>query len=442
MQDDRPAQHALRAHYTLFVLLLAYILSFIDRNVMAVMVGPIQQELSISDTQFGLLHGLAFALFYALLGIPIARMADTRNRRNLITIGIGFWSLMCILCGFMKNYVGLFAARMGVGVGEAALSPPAYSLLSDLYPGKQLSLAMAIYSMGIPLGGGAAYMIGSWVYGVFAAADPIVLPYVGVMAPWQLTFISVGAPGVLVVLLMLPIREPVRKGRMQDAGSDAPSQLSVAQVASYIASQWKVYGAIIGSMSALTALGYAIMSWYPESLIRRFGVDRGTTGALFGQLFIIAGITGSLFGGWLAMHLQKKGYADANLRALIIIASGWALFGVLAPLMPTFDLAIWMICPVLFFLSSNTGIAVAGLQMVTPNEIRAQVSAIFVLCLNLVGLGVGPVAVGVFTDYIFQDAAKLHYSLLLLTVLACPLAILCAGLGLKHYRAALDATFR
>lgn len=427
-----------QANYTLFILLLAYILSFIDRNVLAVLVGPIRTAFSLSDTQFGLLHGLAFTIFYAFLGIPIARLADARNRRNLVTVGIAFWSLMCCACGLTKNYLGLFAARMGVGVGEAALSPPAYSMLSDLFPARRLPLAMAIYSMGIPIGSGMAYMVGGWVYGYFASADPVIFPVFGEMAPWQLTFLAVGAPGFLVALLMLPIREPVRKGKLRSTTRDQAPQLSLRQVAAYIISRWKVYGAIFSSISAMAAMGYATMSWYPESLIRRFDIDRSVVGALFGQIFIVAGVAGSLFGGWLATHLQKRGYQDANLRVLAIIAAVWLIPGVLAAFMPTLTLALWMAVPILFFLSSTTGVAVAGLQMVTPNEIRAQVSAVLVLAINVMGLGFGPVIVGLFTDYIFRNEAQLHYSLLLLTLIGCPAAALCAATGLKHYRASLQ----
>ena len=438
MQTNNSHPQSGQAYYALFVLLLAYILSFIDRNVLAVLVGPIREELSISDTQFGLLHGLAFAVFYTFLGIPIARMADKRNRRNIVTIGIGFWSLMCCACGLTKNFAGLFVARMGVGVGEAALSPPAYSMLADLFTGKRLPLAMAIYTMGIPVGGGMAYMIGGWVYGYFSSVDPIVFPVFGEMAPWQLTFISVGAPGFLVVLLMLPIREPLRKGKLYSAPSGATAQLSLSEVLAYIVSRGKVYGAIFGSMSALAMLAYATMSWYPESLIRRFAVDRSTTGAVFGQAFIVAGITGALFGGWLASYLQKRGHDDANLRVLIIIAVLWMIPGILSTFMPTFELALMMIFPALFFLSSYSGVAIAGLQLITPNEIRAQVSAVLVLVTNIAGLGLGPVAVGFSTDYIFSNESQLHYSLLLLTALTCPLAAIWAGTGLKHYRTALS----
>lgn len=426
--------------YALLILLLAYILSFIDRNVMAVLVGPIREDFAISDTQFGLLHGLAFALFYTFLGIPIARAADSKNRRTIITIGITFWSLMCGLCGLMKNFTGLFLARMGVGLGEAALSPPAYSMLSDLFSAKRLPIALAIFTLGIPIGGGMAYMVGGWVYGYFSATSPVVLPIVGELASWQLTFIAVSLPGFLVALLMLPIKEPTRKGKLLSERGDAASQLSIPQVLAYILARKNVYGAIFGSISAMAVLGYATMSWYPESLIRRFGVDRSILGPQFGQLFIIAGIMGSLFGAWLVSYLQKKSYRDANMRMIVIAATAWFFPGVLAPLAPTYELALWMAFPALFLLSSYVGVSIAGLQLVTPNQLRAQVSAILVFTTNLMGLGLGPVIVGFFTDYLFANDAYLHYSLALLTAIASPIAAIWAGLGLKYYRAALKET--
>lgn len=208
-----------QANYALFVLLLAYILSFVDRNVMAVLIGPIRQQFDISDFQYSLLHGFAFSMFYIALGLPIARLADRRSRKWIITIGVLLWSIMTCLCGLAKSFSSLFLARIGVGVGEAALSPPAYSLLADFFSPEKLPRAMAIYTLGITLGGGLAYIIGGAVHQHFAATGGTTLPLVGHVQAWQVTFIVVGLPGVLVVGLLSFMQEPAR-------GATAPAQSS------------------------------------------------------------------------------------------------------------------------------------------------------------------------------------------------------------------------
>jgi MFS family permease len=199
-----------QANYALLVLLLAYILSFIDRNAMAVLVGPIRADFDISDFQYSLLHGFAFSMFYIFLGLPIARLADRGSRKSIITIGVFFWSLMTCLCGVAQSFKMLFIARMGVGVGEAALSPPAYSLLSDYFSSEALPRAMAIYTLGITLGGGLAYIVGGGVYEYFLLHGSPVLPLLGELRPWQLTFIVVGLPGFLLVALLSLIHVKVR----------------------------------------------------------------------------------------------------------------------------------------------------------------------------------------------------------------------------------------
>ena len=438
MSENGHSQDSVHSTYALFVLLLAYILSFIDRNVMAVLIGPIREDFAINDTQFGLLHGLAFALLYTTVGLPIARLADTKSRRNIITLGVFFWSLMTCWCGVAKSFTGLFFARMGVGLGEAALSPPAWSMIADLFSPKRLPIAMSLLTMGVPIGAGMAFIVGGWVYGYFIAADPVILPIVGQLGAWQLTFIAVGIPGFLVVLLLLPIREPIRMGKLQSAGEVDPPQLSIPEVLAYVKSRKQLYGTIFGSISLLTILGYATMTWYLESMIRSFGAEREVLGPQMGQMFIIAGIAGALSGGWFASYLQNKGYRDANMRIIVIAAILWIIPGVLAPLAPNAEIGLWAISPVLFLLSSYIGVAIAGLQLVTPNQMRSQLSAVLVLTTNLVGLGLGPVIVGFFTDFVFGNEADLRYSLSLLAAIACPLAAIWAGVGLKHYRAALE----
>ncbi len=198
--------------YVVFVLTLAYTCSFIDRQILTLLIEPIRRDLHISDTQVSLLGGLAFTIFYTTLGIPLARLADQTHRRNLMAIGLGFWTLMTWVCGASKGFWGLFAGRVGVGVGEAALSPAAFSLLSDYFPPKRLARAISVYSTGVYFGGGLALMIGGSVIRAVSSAPSLQLPMVGEIYAWQYTFFVVGAIGLPILLLMFTIREPKRRG--------------------------------------------------------------------------------------------------------------------------------------------------------------------------------------------------------------------------------------
>lgn len=289
------AYTAKQANMALVLLLLAYVLSFIDRNVMAVLIGPIRQDFDISDFQYSLLHGFAFSMFYIALGLPIARLADRYPRLNIISIGIVVWSAMTVACGLVKNFGTLFVARMGVGVGEAALSPAAFSIFSDVYSPEKLPKATAVYSLGITLGGGLAYILGGAIYEYFVAFEPIQAGFLGEIKAWQLTFIAVGLPGFVVALALKLLPEPPRQ---QSELTPASTGLPLSEVWSFFKSNARLYVGIIGSMSLMSVVGYGVMAWYPEMLIRIYDVDRSVAGTQFGTVFIIAGSIGTLAGGW------------------------------------------------------------------------------------------------------------------------------------------------
>jgi MFS family permease len=426
------------ANYALFVLLLAYILSFVDRNVMAVLIGPIREEFAISDFQYSLLHGFAFSMFYIALGLPIARWADRGNRKWIIGLGVFIWSIMTCLCGLARNVTTLFLARVGVGIGEAALSPPAYSLLADLFPAEKLARAMAVYTLGITLGGGLAYIIGGNVYQHFAASGGAVLPLFGPVSAWQVTFIAVGLPGLLVVGLLSFIHEPRSTGRDRSPTRGTVKQPTLGEVAAQLRQHRRAYLGLIGAMSMLAVLGYGTMAWYPEFLIRSFGMDRASAGSQFGMLFIVAGSLGAIAGGWSVQPLARRGYRDAPMRVILACALLWLLPATLGPLAPTADVAVLAAAPILFFLNAYFGVGIAGIQLITPEPMRAQVSALMLFCTNLFGLALGPSAVALLTDFAFGDDAMLRYSLLALPLLVCPLAAVLVLQGQADYRAALS----
>jgi len=428
-----------QANYALLVLLLAYILSFVDRNAMAVLVGPIREDFDISDFQYSILHGFAFSMFYIFLGLPIARLADRGSRKTIITIGVFFWSLMTCFCGLAQSFKTLFLARVGVGVGEAALSPPAYSLLSDYFSEETLPRAMAIYTLGITIGGGLAYIVGGAVYQYFSTHGALSLPLIGELRPWQTTFIVVGLPGFLLVLLLSFITEPARRG--QDVAiAPANEGHSLGEIAAVLRSNWQAYSALILGVSLLSVLGYGTMAWYPEFLVRSHGMSRAEAGSMFGIIFIIAGSAGTIAGGWSAAPLARRGYSDANMRVVMWVAILWMAPAMAGPMLPSGAMALWAAVPVVFFLNSYFGVCIAALQVITPNRMRAQVSALLLFMTNLFGLALGPSLVASLTDFVFADDLALAKSLTVLPMVVCPLAAGLLAWGLKYYRAALAAS--
>ncbi len=421
-----------QAYYALGVLLAAYILSFIDRNVMAVLIGPIRQDLHISDFQYSLLHGFAFSMFYIVLGIPIARLADRTNRKWIVTIGIFFWSIMCCACGLARSVAMLFIARIGVGVGEAALSPPAFSMLSDLFPPEKQARAFGIYSLGVTVGGGLSAIVGGFVYQYFSTTGGATLPLLGQIGAWQMTFITVGAPGLIIVILLSLIREPERRTDRDPVATGTGT--SLREVWSYLKQHRRIYIGLMGSNALLTIMTYGMLAWYIEFLIRTYGMPREAAGLQFGLINIVVGSLGAIAIGWLVQPMVRRGIIDAPVRMMLIIAGLVLIPTALGPLSPTPTLAIVLACPTMFLLSGFYGPGMTALQMITPNRMRAQVSALSLFFANLFGLAFGPTVVAMLTDFVFRDDAALRYSLAVLPVVLCPIAGLLAYQALKPYR--------
>lgn len=418
--------------FILFLLLAAYILSFIDRNIMAILVGPIRADFNISDFEYGLLNGLAFSLMYTFLGIPLGWLADRKNRKNIIAVGTAFWSVMTFLCGMATGFTSLFLARVGVGVGEAALSPSAHSLLSDYFEARLLPVIMSIFTLGIPVGVGISYSLGGWVYGLFAGQEQILLPIIGVVKPWQLTFMLVGAPGLLLAGLIYLMHEPVRTGMAKL--SQAQQAFSFNEVFLFIKQEKRVYGGIYAGVACLAVLGYGFMLWFVAHMSRVYSVPEYEISKTFGVLYLVFGSLGTLFGAWLSAWLTRKGFIDAGVRTVMYVAALWLIPAIIAPLMPTMQWALILAAPCIFLLNAYFGVAIASLQLVTPNQMRAQVSAVLLFMGNVFGLAIGPAIIGFFSDTFFSGKHSLGYALSLCGLIFCPLALMCLSLSVKPYR--------
>ncbi len=432
--DNYPG--AVQAWSTVAILFLAYTLSFIDRQIITLLVGPIRADLGLSDFQFSLLHGFAFAIFFALLGLPVGRLADRYSRRAIIAWGVATWSFMTALCGLARNFPELFLARMGVGVGEATLTPSTYSLLSDAFPPDKLTRAVAVFSTGGTLGTGLAMIIGGAVIQLVAGAETTTVPLVGELATWRASFLIVGVPGLVVAAMLFLVPEPVRQGVLPVARQDR--QLPLREVASFLVARRGTYGTLFLTTSFMTALSAGFVMWYPTFLIRTHGYSMSEAGYSFGLLFALFGTLGVLAGGWLAGRWTARGHQDANMRVMVL-GSGLSLLPYIAgPQMPSAELAMALMAVAVFATQMIASVAVASTQLITPNQLRAQASAIFLLLINFIGFGLGGTTIAFFTDFLFTDDSALPRSMSLAAVLIAPACTWVYWRGLPAYRACLD----
>jgi MFS family permease len=420
------------AWYVVAVLLLAYTLSFIDRMILSLLVGPIRADLGISDTQMSLLMGFAFAIFYSALGIPLGWLADQRGRRGLIVAGVAAWSLMTAACALARSYGGLFLTRVGVGVGEATLSPAAYSMLGDYFPREKLGRAMAVYSIGVPLGSGIALVAGSLVVKFVTEGPRIVLPLLGAMEPWRLTFLWIGLPGLLVAaLIALTVREPRRMG--------AASEAARGEFAAFLKAHPAAIAAHFSGMSLVALVMYGAMAWIPQFLHRTYAMPVPQAGLWFGVATATCGACGLLLGGWMADSLYRRGYRDAHLRVIRLNAIVLLPLFVGMALAPTAPIALGLMILGMLLGTIHGGVAGAALQLITPNRLRARMVALYFLVANLVGLGLGPTAVALVTDRVFGDDAALRYGLAIVTAVALPISAIILSFGLKPFARAVAA---
>ncbi len=430
---DPPYPNPAYAWYVVGVLLLAYIFSFIDRQIISLLVTPIKKDLQISDTMIGLLGGPAFGIFYAFMGIPIGRLADSRSRRGIIMLGITVWSFATAACGIAKGYWMLFAARIGVGAGEAALSPPAYSLISDYFRPNKLGLALGVYGMGIYIGSGLAFIIGGFVTEIVADAPNLTLPIVGEVFAWQLTFFAVGLPGLLIVLLMKTVKEPVRRGLIPNAKS---ASVPLSELYEFVKGRRAAFATHFFGFAPISLIGYGSALWIPTYFERTF--DGFKVALPYGLIVLIFGPIGIVAGGWLADRWREQGISHSYIRVGAMAALVLLPVNVFLPLMPTKELAIIMLAPSAFFGAMPFGVAPAGIQAITPNRMRAQVSALYLLTVNLIGLGLGPVIIGASTDYIFKDESQLMYTLSLVGGITGIWAVIVLRMGFKPFGRAFD----
>jgi len=420
------------AWYVVAVLMLAYISSFIDRQVLTLLVKPLKRDFGVSDTQVGLLIGFSFAIFYTFLGIPIGRMADRKNRKRIIVWGIAIWSIMTALCGVTGSYNQLFLARVGVGIGEAALSPAAYSLITDLFPRQKLGTALGVYNIGVYLGSGLSILLVALILKLVSVEGTWSVPFFGDIYPWQSVFFTVGIPGLLIVaLIAFTIKEPERQNASKAA-------VSTQEVKSYFSANRQAILCLFFGIAFMAFASYATTSWTPTLLVRHYGLTEAQAGILLGSIITIFSTGGVIAGGRYSDRLSQRGQADAKMRVGFIgMALGVTLaliilgfFTLTSAPINGFVVLLALSC---FVTSMPYGAATAAVQEMIPAPMRATFSALFLFVVNLLGLGGGPLLVGVLNDKLFHDPNQVHLSLAITLVMAKGLSCLLLYIGLKPF---------
>lgn len=395
-----PYAGAAYRYYALALLTTAYVLNFLDRQILAILQEPIKRELHLSDSQLGLLTGFSFALFYVLLGLPIARWADRSIRRNIISLAVGVWSAMTTLCGLAQSYAQLLLARVGVGVGEAGGSPPAYSMISDMFPQKDRATAYGVYGMGVNLGILAGLLTGGWVNEYFG---------------WRVAFLVAGIPGVLLALILrVTVREPLRRSS-QASSADRPPP--VAEVLKLLWAR-RTFRHMVWGTSLLSFAAYGMFNWLPPFLVRSHGLTSGAIGTWLALILGVGGAFATLAGGYLSDRFGRRDVRWYSwVTAIAFAISIPSMIGAFT----LSDSTLVLLC--LIVPGSVAQICVPPLMAVThnlvDNRMRALSSAIVLFILNALGLGFGPLSVGMLSDALAASAGSdsLRQALLVLVPL-------------------------
>ena len=369
-------------YYVTGALTLAFTFNFLDRQILSILSEQIKAEFALSDTQLGLLMGWAFAIFYTFFGIGLARVADRTNRVNLISIAILFWSAMTALCAIAANYVQLFALRTMVGVGEAGLSPSAHSILSDYFRKEERGRALSIYSMGTVLGQLLALLVGG---------------YVGHKYGWRVAFVVVGAPGLLIALLLkLTIREPARGGAEETPiKSTKPSLPVLAEIKALLSIPLYLY-ALIGHV--LTAMfAYTLVAWIAPHYLRAFGLDESQAGPMVAGILLFGGLPGLLIGGFVTDRMAKVNMAWLTRLPALCVLAAFPIY-LAALLSPNMWAATGLFALATFALQASFAPPMSAIQHAAPVHSRAMAAALVFFFSNAIGLGMGPLIVGIISD--------------------------------------------
>lgn len=416
----------------MILLTATQVVSYIDRFLPSLLMEAIKKDLALTDFQIGLLIGPAFGVFYVIVGLPIGWLADRFSRRTILATGIAIWCSMTAAAGFAKSFLPLFATRMGVGLGEAAVAPCALSLISDHFPRTRRARAISVFMAGTFIGAGSAYLFGGPIAHEIAEIELIQVPLFGDLKPWQATFLIVGLPGLLLSGLMFTIREPTRKDRVAGVHEDEKGRTTLLDALRFIAPRWRAFGTLFAGSACCVTLG-ALSLWNVALFGRTWNWTVRDVGITTGLLFFICGSLGTLMGMWLTQHWIKQQLQDATMRALltglIIAVTGFAIY----PIVPTAQMAVAALFVAFIGQAIATAAGPASLTMIAPGQIRSQSTAIYYFVISISGQLLGPPPVGWMTD-LFGDPTMLRYAMSIEALVVGIPAMVLVTLGLASYR--------
>jgi MFS family permease len=413
------------------VLALVRLSAQLDLGILSLLVEPIKHDLHLSDGQIGLLLGFAFAVFHLGIGIPLAALVDRFSRRAILAAGVTIWSLMTALTGVAQNFGQLFTFRAGVGAGESVNGPATYSLIADLFPREKLPRAIAVLNLGSMAGLGLSMVLGAVVIHALSTMTMPTLPLIGQMRHWQVVFVLVGAPGLLLALLMMSVTEPPRRGAHGRAAMGV-SAATLRECVAYLVSNWRYFLPMFLGLAISAIESGGTNMWRPAFFQRSYGWTPQQAGLATGVAQLVAAPIGLFFGAWLSERIARR-RDDANLR---VVCVGWGLaipFAVMGPLMPTPQLAVLASGLAIFGSMIGTPTQNAALQSVTPNHMRGRITALYLLTYVLAGQGIGPSFIAAVTELGFRDEASLRYSLAASAAIMMPLALVIMASGVRAY---------
>lgn len=404
-------------------------LAYTDRLILNVLVDPIRHDLGASDVQVSFLQGAAFAVIYSLIGLPLGRFADRHNRRNLVVAGVLLWSVATAACGYAADVGQLFAARVFVGIGEAALAPAVMSMIPDLFPAARRGTAIGIFLAGMTMGGGVSVAVGGMLVGAFSSGALAGLPVVGQLAPWRAVLVCIALPGFAVALLLACLPEPGRLERTR-----RPQEADLGAVLAFFARHGALFAAMFGAFALMQGVDYGFSAWLPSLFLRRFTVVPALAGPRIGLVSILFGGLGTLLGGWLADRLLARGMADGRMR-VALFAYALTLPCLLFPLLSsgTAVLLGYAAYSVVSAMASSAGLTA------TQDAVRAEMRGLSVslqaMAYTLFGLGCGPTLVAATTEHVYRNPSRVGDAMVTVAVPAGIAAVLLLAATLRPYRA-------
>lgn len=430
-QGSRPYPSPMVAWYTVAIMMLLYVCSYMDRKVLTMLVPLIQSDMQVTDFQMSLLIGPAFGVLYTVLGVPAGWIADRFSRRGLIAVGATLWGMATAASGLAATYWQLAVARLSIGVGEASLTPAAHSLIAEQFPPKRLSLAISVYMLGVTFGGGLALALSGIIVD---AADGVArtLPFLGGFKPWQVVFFLVAAPTIVLAPLVFTVRD----GRTR---RQAKAAIEPGAGKAFLRSHWRLLTPYFIGFGMTSIAVNALVGWIPAHMSRSYeGLTMTEIGVGYGLMMFLATGTGQIMWSMVVDRLFVGGRQDIHSRFHIytwLVSIPAVVYAFMTASPTIFLLAIGVF---FLFTFAFQGYANAGLQLVTPTQFRGRMSAAFLAWTNLIGMLFGPTTVGLLTDYVFRDPQKLGWSMGIVVIACAPLGMLSLWIAARERRA-LDA---